>query len=335
MRERLPWLDTAKGLGILLVVLGHMERGLVSAGILTDPYWTTFDFTLYTFHMPLFMLLSGFNVPGSLNRGRDRFVRSKIVTVLYPYFIWSVIQKSALILLSSYTNSGTSSPNFLSILYQPEPPFWFLYALFFYLLVSTVLSVRTMLILAVLLFPLGEFFPRNDFAHQLPHFFLFFALGVFAGGKGENRARRMGNGAAQVSLLVFAVTAGLGLRLGSDAYNSVLMLPAAISGIFCMIWISQKVENFRWLVWLGTMTLPIYVMHILAGAGARIFVTKIVHVELPGVVVLALCFGIAVVAPLVAFKVLERLRLLPLLGLAVGPRGSRFISDGSVRPAKS
>ncbi len=45
-RKRLMWLDAARGIGILLVLLGH-----------TSPSFGKF---IYGFHMPLFFIISGF-----------------------------------------------------------------------------------------------------------------------------------------------------------------------------------------------------------------------------------------------------------------------------------
>ncbi|HKR91678.1 acyltransferase family protein, partial [Novosphingobium sp.] len=58
IRKRVEWLDVARGIGIILVVMGHAERGLVNAHIATGQAWPTFDLAIYTFHMPLFMLLA-------------------------------------------------------------------------------------------------------------------------------------------------------------------------------------------------------------------------------------------------------------------------------------
>lgn len=40
-KTRIGWVDTAKGIGLLLVIIGHLPIPLV-------PVW------IYTFHMPLF-----------------------------------------------------------------------------------------------------------------------------------------------------------------------------------------------------------------------------------------------------------------------------------------
>lgn len=47
MNKRLDWVDAAKGIGILLVVMAHV------------PIPDSFKQFIYSFHMPLFFLLSG------------------------------------------------------------------------------------------------------------------------------------------------------------------------------------------------------------------------------------------------------------------------------------
>ena len=50
--NRIIWIDQAKGIGIFLVVVGHMLRALINSNIVTDNFWVTFvDRWIYTFHM--------------------------------------------------------------------------------------------------------------------------------------------------------------------------------------------------------------------------------------------------------------------------------------------
>ena len=68
--DRIAWIDAARGIGIVLVVIGHVEGGLIDAGIQSGASWAWPSYGLYTFHMPLFFFLAGLNVPGSLARAR-------------------------------------------------------------------------------------------------------------------------------------------------------------------------------------------------------------------------------------------------------------------------
>lgn len=68
--DRLDWLDSAKGIGILLVVIGHIWTG----GIVRDD--------IYAFHMPLFFLLAGYTARPKDQRG---FVTAQWRTLAVPY----------------------------------------------------------------------------------------------------------------------------------------------------------------------------------------------------------------------------------------------------------
>ena len=76
-KNRIAWIDTAKGITAVLVVLGHiLNHGVVQA-------------VIYTFHVPVFFLLSGigFNERENLKQ----FFIKKIRTLLLPYYIWGAI----------------------------------------------------------------------------------------------------------------------------------------------------------------------------------------------------------------------------------------------------
>lgn len=59
---RIEWLDSLKGFAIFLVVVGHAVLGYLRAGTFPEYQWSlqlTHDL-IYSFHMPLFFLISGF-----------------------------------------------------------------------------------------------------------------------------------------------------------------------------------------------------------------------------------------------------------------------------------
>ena len=72
---RVEWLDAARGIGIALVVFGHVLRGLFGAQIAADPYWKIIDYTIYTFHMPLFFLLAGVSVTLGRPQSAPQFIK--------------------------------------------------------------------------------------------------------------------------------------------------------------------------------------------------------------------------------------------------------------------
>ncbi|WP_044292844.1 acyltransferase family protein [Robinsoniella peoriensis] len=86
--NRIKEIDIAKGIGILLVILGHMED-------LTSDIWKQFA---ASFHMPLFFLLCGFlfleNEPTLLNW--KRFIQKKAKHILIPYLLWALIYSNGI-----------------------------------------------------------------------------------------------------------------------------------------------------------------------------------------------------------------------------------------------
>jgi len=75
---RLAWVDKTKGVGMLLVILGHMRY----------PYSDVIAKFIFSFHMPLFFFLSGYLHKNDF--GKNYFLR-RVDALLVPYFIWSIL----------------------------------------------------------------------------------------------------------------------------------------------------------------------------------------------------------------------------------------------------
>ena len=87
LEQRLPWVDTLKGLGILLVVFGHETgAGLAQAFV-------------YLFHMPLFFALSG--LLHKPHPDRAGFLRKRAIHLLVPYAAFTTIAACVKLLLST------------------------------------------------------------------------------------------------------------------------------------------------------------------------------------------------------------------------------------------
>lgn len=85
-RQRVHWIDVAKGFGIILVSFGHIRNGngqSVWLPDLNEPINI-----IYLFHMPLFFFLGGFTF--SSRRKFPDFIKIKAKTLLIPYYIFSL-----------------------------------------------------------------------------------------------------------------------------------------------------------------------------------------------------------------------------------------------------
>lgn len=94
--EHIKYIDTAKGIGIILVLVGHIfPRDFVNS--------------IYLFHMPLFFFLSGFTLSPQKGMG---FINKKIKSLLIPYFSFLFLLTSINVIESLIL----SAPTFKSIL---------------------------------------------------------------------------------------------------------------------------------------------------------------------------------------------------------------------------
>lgn len=119
IKSRIKYIDTVKGIGILLVVIGHHLR-IVSV----------FDW-IYSFHMPLFFIVSGYVYVPKDNDFKD-FVRRKARTLLWPYFTFSIISILWSLFVKYVLHGEVDLFNnvVLSLSTYGNGPIWFLTSLF-------------------------------------------------------------------------------------------------------------------------------------------------------------------------------------------------------------
>lgn len=155
-KERLDYLDYAKGFAILLVVLGH---------IYSNNEVRTW---LYSFHMPIFFIISGCLCRYSNNkRNFKEFTYSKIRTLLLPYIVFSIIYITFKFILSGSTNSLMWDYIYVFTMYGVGPC-WFLPALFmaetiFYLLSKVIKKDISLLVASIFIFLIGLFISNTDY----------------------------------------------------------------------------------------------------------------------------------------------------------------------------
>jgi fucose 4-O-acetylase-like acetyltransferase len=330
--KREVWIDFARGIGVTLVVYGHVLGGLVRPNLFPDgPLARWMDYTLYTFHMPLFFFLAGLNVQHSLRRGTRPFLAAKAWTIAYPYVLWSLLQGGIIMLLSRDANIPITSSDLAAIWYRPIGQFWFLYALMICHVLAALIASRAVMIGLAAIALVGFFLlpVRPDLAltlHHLP----FYVIGLFATRLVAAWQPQGATGAAilaAIAVLFAAAVAGGGALSGMDA-NGPASLPACVLGIAGIVVLCKLLDGarHRWLAVVGVMSMTIYVLHILAGSGTRIVMMKLHVPPLPWVYLLA---GTAagVILPMLAHMILQRLNLLAALGLAPLPKRKPMIAS--------
>ncbi|WP_054660317.1 acyltransferase family protein [Secundilactobacillus kimchicus] len=74
MHERIEWIDVAKALGIIAVVVGH----ILPSGLTTQ--------LIYWWHMPMFFIIGGFFLKPINRRQIGHFIKRRIQPQLATYF---------------------------------------------------------------------------------------------------------------------------------------------------------------------------------------------------------------------------------------------------------
>ena len=165
--KRILYFDSLKFFAIWLVVFGHylMEIDSGSVGFYTNQ-------VIYTFHMPLFIMISGFFAQkGELSF--SNLIIKKTTTLLLPVVIWT-----AIIVIYSLLSSKDS----MRILIEIKGNSWYLKVLFLCLLyqwlsrriisIDWIAAIGSIIILFVL--PFGSIFQFN-------FMYSFFWVGYFIG----------------------------------------------------------------------------------------------------------------------------------------------------------
>ena len=119
--QRIEWIDIAKGIGILLVILGHSVKfGGVTHNL------------IFSFHMPLFLILSGITYKQKDNK---TFICRKFRTLIIPYVIFYLIGFGISVMIP-FWRDGLSVKTVVKDIYLANPnaanvsSIWFLVSLF-------------------------------------------------------------------------------------------------------------------------------------------------------------------------------------------------------------
>lgn len=92
MQKRNSLLDYDKGILIFLVTVGHVIQGFLIGGAWSDFYLNKLYMFIYSFHMPAFMMISGFLFYNSYHRRNVKeILKNKFITLFVPIVCWNVV----------------------------------------------------------------------------------------------------------------------------------------------------------------------------------------------------------------------------------------------------
>ncbi|MCF6515747.1 acyltransferase family protein [Lactobacillus sp. S2-2] len=171
-KYRIKWIDIAKAVGIIAVVVGHALHPLRGDD---HQLINTIYSSIYWWHMPLFFILSGFFLK-PLERNFEsfkHFIKKKVLPNIKDYFLYGII----LVFLSHFLRSEEWSYTFKTLgklvyggrtLTDELTVFWFINVLIITtvvvtLLISYVKDVRVQFFISIMMFTLGVSYKEIGF----------------------------------------------------------------------------------------------------------------------------------------------------------------------------
>lgn len=322
-QNRLSYLDVAKGIAILLVVQGHTVMGWYSidwregSDLLSK--MTQF---IYSFHMPLFIMLSGISfslVCASNDRlMADRKLNRQCVNLVLLYLLHSVIWWCSKRMFSNDVNIPVTIRDLYMIPLKSFQHFWlwYLYVLTgLYLIMKYIAKVKRkslVLMLGVMASILGAYITDMDIVNEeylvfrVPFYFLFFYLGFIFYPEKLDKLKKypliyVGEGVIFIVLYVSKYK----IPEGCQEINCLLKVILGVTASLAVIGMAQMINSSKILEYLGKHTLEIYLLHpYILVAGRLVF--RRLHVDM-NVFTVTVLLILGIIIPLAVSVILRKI----------------------------
>jgi len=269
--DRVAWVDAARGLAIVLVVLMHTVDWLTGAGLHLG-WWYTLDPAFSALRMPMFFAVSGLLGQGWVHARWPDLLSRKVTNLAWVYLAWQPIGSLAALASSRVSGEGLEPGRMLASLaatpFRPRFELWYLWALVVFFVLARATLRRPIIfqigcaavVSALWLTPATAAW--NLGWNGVPRYYLFFLLGchhrALLAGLADVCRRRGAVAAGLIltwALLGYAVTTTDADRLPGPG------LAVRIAGLGAGVAMAAWLARSRLLTYLGARTLPIYLAH--------------------------------------------------------------------------
>lgn len=272
---RVAWIDYAKGICIILIVMMHSTLGVQQAAGGAGWLGHVVDFAR-PFRMPDFFLIAGLFLSRVIDRDWRTYLDRKVVHYAYFYFLWLTIEfvtKAP----AMVADGGWSSVAELYLLSFVEPfsTLWFIYILAIFFVAAKLLRrvpawivLPAAAVLEILPIQTGSTVV-NEFAERFVYFYAGYVFAPLAFRIASAAIAR--SGVAGLALLGWAAVNG-GLVLAGVATWPLVGLFLGFSGSIAVITVSallSKSDVLAVVRYCGVNSLVIYLAFFLPAAAAR------------------------------------------------------------------
>ena len=303
---RVEWVDYAKGLCIILIVMMHSTLGVQDA--VGETGWLN-PVVLFAkpFRMPDFFLIAGLFLMRAIDRDWRHYLDKKVVHYFYFYLLWLVIQFAfkAPGMASEIGWNGVGELFFLSFI-DPFGVLWFIYILPIVFIVTKLLrSVPVWVVwpvaAALELLPIAtDWMVIDEFASRFVYFYTGYAFAPHVFRFAAAAIER--TGLAVIALLAWAVLNGALVFTGVAALPGV-SLPLGLVGCLAVVAFSALLSRSRLMEpvrYCGENSIVIYLAFFLPMATARSVLLSVGIIDDIGTMS-AIVTATGVVAPLVLY----------------------------------
>jgi fucose 4-O-acetylase-like acetyltransferase len=302
--------DFVKGVMIILVVYAHVTH----LGTMLETQKQVVSW-VYSFHMPVFLCVSGFFFSASYREMEMRILLRRIVA---PYFLFITVYLLALVLAGSFgVRSSTLPPDsfsdFLRIVFlHPRGSYWFLHAIAVAQLFFMFTRLPIFRLPGSVAFVIGASFLFYSSQAGIVQFrvVIFFLIGMLARqlSKGFPSSLLMGFIVASVALVMFPQSdyvqfsaAQIGWALG------ILMFLSGVAEKF------PRLIIVNGLAWIGKNTLIILLTHAFFLLVSRFAFGGLVSLDSSGIIYSVAVTGFSTLGCILIAKFLDRVRLSKLI----------------------
>ena len=322
--KRVEWLDILKGLGMILVVLGHTlttpvrQASTVAMGMYSG---------IYFFHMPLMIYLSGraYGMTISRYKTRDNVIKNRVKSLLIPYVIYNIFVYLVFCMANMVgslsgvlESSGYGKMSPLKFIYgmligdnKYSFHMWYIYALFIMFIITYVVDryidnkyVKiALVIISFILAASRYYFNTASFGvlNVFMQFYMYFLIGQYIDFSLYIK---------KIPIIIFEITsipiAYIFVFKGNMVYDilgyrvgSIIAWIPIIGLIFICVTISTSINTFKDVFsYLGKNSFVIYMFHQpFFGSGVGLVLIKVLN--MPWIVAVIVSFILCFSVPLI------------------------------------
>lgn len=294
---RIAYIDALKGFLMVCVVLGHVAIGYIEGNIYPQANQSYFSImnVIYAFHMPLFMMVSGYLYANAYYEKDGMPKRKRIYrqfgNIVVVYVLFSVAYGLSKIIFQDFTVNKMPWTDILYIWGIPIKVYWYLYDLGIYYLLFSIPSIskadhRYMLCALVIVAIVGSCSNILWFdASRLLYSALFFYIGILGKMKpnliiGNKKLTAVALVISITLIIIFWDREPFQSMDSAMSLNHIPVANAVIAlGISLFVWcLFQDVtwlSTSRIFPWIGRYSLEIYVIHGVISPAFRALVSNI------------------------------------------------------------